>query len=583
MAYSFKGYTGDGSTRIFQVTFPFLRKEHVKVFINGVEIYSSQLEWLTEGAIQLASAPEAGASVLLRRDTPKEAAEVDFKDGSTLRERDLDRQVLQTLYISQEAYDALSTALALSETTGHYDASGRRIANIADPVYPQDVATKSYADRFVVGAQAQVDAATSLRNATAQLKSDTDALRVATEAVKAATETSAAIKVTEATTQADRATSEANRARTEADRAVTEADRSKAQADRSVTEADRAKSEADRASSNAGTVSAQVAAAKSEILSAAAYVPIGMEATFPVNSIPPGWLIEMGQTIYREAYPELVTYLTNDPNAASAVLPDMRGEFARGADLGRGIDTGRAVGSSQSDAMRNIVGEFSTKVQVRDVKNVNYAVSGAFKTSPNGYYSNGVEGHGNFYTPSNVMFDASLVVPTASEFRPRNIAKVWCIKAYHAPMSAQPVDLTNILTQLNSTSANITAHNNDVNAHAAAIKAMLNVTGEAPMFAVRAWVAFNSSGVIAGGGNISSVVRNGVGDMTVNMTKALPSANYAVLAFTQHYTGAGGADLSGVFLYPSVNRTTTSFRLWCQTDNTGSAQDAPIYFAIVVG
>jgi hypothetical protein len=60
----------------------------------------------------------------------------------------------------------------------------------------------------------------------------------------------------------------------------------------------------------------------------------------------------------------------------------------------------------------------------------------------------------------------------------------------------------------------------------------LHVTGSAPMYACRAWVNFDgtqTSPPIRGSGNVSSVVRNGTGDYTINFTTAMPDANYAFL------------------------------------------------------
>ena len=57
----------------------------------------------------------------------------------------------------------------------------------------------------------------------------------------------------------------------------------------------------------------------------------------------------------------------------------------------------------------------------------------------------------------------------------------------------------------------------------------------APIFGCRAWVNFNGTSVsgtncaIRASGNVSSVVRNGTGDYTVNFTTAMPDANYAIV------------------------------------------------------
>lgn len=62
----------------------------------------------------------------------------------------------------------------------------------------------------------------------------------------------------------------------------------------------------------------------------------------------------------------------------------------------------------------------------------------------------------------------------------------------------------------------------------------LNASGEAPVYACRAWVNFNGAAVttnmtgVAASGNVSSVVDNGVGSYTVNFTTAMEDANYSV-------------------------------------------------------
>ena len=73
-------------------------------------------------------------------------------------------------------------------------------------------------------------------------------------------------------------------------------------------------------------------------------------------------------------------------------------------------------------------------------------------------------------------------------------------------------------------------------ANAAPVKTALNASGNAPIFACRAWVNFNGTGAVAirGSGNVSSITDNGTGDYTVNFTTAMPDANYAVIGSTQN-------------------------------------------------
>lgn len=67
------------------------------------------------------------------------------------------------------------------------------------------------------------------------------------------------------------------------------------------------------------------------------------------------------------------------------------------------------------------------------------------------------------------------------------------------------------------------------NVEAGRIYSALNATGAAPLFACRAWVNFNGTGAVAirASGNVSSITDVGVGTYTINLTTALPDANYA--------------------------------------------------------
>ncbi|GHS88604.1 hypothetical protein AGMMS49957_10400 [Synergistales bacterium] len=98
----------------------------------------------------------------------------------------------------------------------------------------------------------------------------------------------------------------------------------------------------------------------------------------------------------------------------------------RGWDDGAGVDTSRAFGSTQGDAIRNIQG--SAKYVVNDhtsgTESANGALSWGGYTSGTGYYS--VVGFRD--NPVVLKFDLNGVVPTADENRPKNIALLPCIK-----------------------------------------------------------------------------------------------------------------------------------------------------------
>ncbi|EEG1432449.1 phage tail protein, partial [Salmonella enterica subsp. enterica serovar Mbandaka] len=122
-----------------------------------------------------------------------------------------------------------------------------------------------------------------------------------------------------------------------------------------------------------------------------------------------------GATFSATAYPKLALVFP------SLVLPEARGEFLRVWDDGRGVDGGRALLSTQGDAIRNITGSIS------DIRfNISAATAGVFTDRINGPTSENSSGGGS---ARNVFFDASNVVPTANENRSRNIAFNFLVRA----------------------------------------------------------------------------------------------------------------------------------------------------------
>ena len=158
-------------------------------------------------------------------------------------------------------------------------------------------------------------------------------------------------------------------------------------------------------------------------------VPVGAVAYFAQDVPPFGWLKANGAAVSRTIYANLFAAIGErygrGDGRTTFNLPDLRGEFIRSWDDGRGIDSGRVFGGAQSDAIRNITGEIGL-IQRTDI-NEYVAPSGAFKElrKVSGYIGGGAAD--DWLTITN--FSASNVVPTAAENRPRNIALLACIKA----------------------------------------------------------------------------------------------------------------------------------------------------------
>ena len=100
------------------------------------------------------------------------------------------------------------------------------------------------------------------------------------------------------------------------------------------------------------------------------------------------------------------------------VLPNGAGEFLRGWDNGRGVDSGRTLWSYQSDAIRNITAAWA------GMWSTNTTVSGAAGKT---FSDNTRAANGTAAARYQIDFDASLVVPTAGENRPRNLVGLACI------------------------------------------------------------------------------------------------------------------------------------------------------------
>ena len=173
-------------------------------------------------------------------------------------------------------------------------------------------------------------------------------------------------------------------------------------------------------------------------------VPVGTIEYFAMTTPPAGYLKADGAVVGRQTYPELFetigTIFGEGDGTTTFNLPDLRGEFIRGWDDGRNVDIERTFGSVQGDAMRNIKGYFGVHSTI--------TANGVFVRKTTGASENVGAGGGS--TSNSVYFDASSVVPTANENRPRNIALLACIKAFDAATNPGLIDITELANEVAS-------------------------------------------------------------------------------------------------------------------------------------
>lgn len=133
---------------------------------------------------------------------------------------------------------------------------------------------------------------------------------------------------------------------------------------------------------------------------------VGTVDSFAQATPPAGWLECNGATVSRTAYAALfakigTTWGAGD-GATTFAVPDLRGEFIRGWDNGRGVDNGRAFATAQADEL---------KAHAHDVQ----------KSSS--------DADGSTFSPGSGSFGVQATSTTGgTETRPRNVAMLFCIK-----------------------------------------------------------------------------------------------------------------------------------------------------------
>lgn len=150
-----------------------------------------------------------------------------------------------------------------------------------------------------------------------------------------------------------------------------------------------------------------------------------------MSTVPTGWLECNGAAVSRTTYANLFSAIGVGWGAGDGSttfnVPELRGEFPRGWDHGRGVDAGRAFASFQLDAIQNITGGFSSR-------RTNAVAPEDLADWDGAFYDDGLGGSdlsvavGGAIQRRQTGFDASRVVRTATETRGRNAAVMFVIK-----------------------------------------------------------------------------------------------------------------------------------------------------------
>ena len=155
--------------------------------------------------------------------------------------------------------------------------------------------------------------------------------------------------------------------------------------------------------------------------------PPGAVCMFYANTPPSGWLEANGAWHSKTTYPRLYNQIKDITgiltNGDLFTVPDLRGEFLRGWDNGRGVDAGRALGSSQLDMFSSHLHRLKTDTGIVSQGNeVGLTDTGIWTDvgGPESLNSAAISSDGQH-------IEATTYTEGGVETRPRNVALLVCI------------------------------------------------------------------------------------------------------------------------------------------------------------
>jgi hypothetical protein len=167
MATTSNTYTGNGTNKLFSITFPYLDTSDINVYLNGVlQTITTHFSFANATTVEFITAPGNGTVVRLDRSTDDNTLAATFFPGSSIKANDLNENFDQTLYVVQEinnnavkladplyanktyidAQDATKVSKSGDSMSGALAMGGNKITGLGTTSNPADAATKQYVD-----------------------------------------------------------------------------------------------------------------------------------------------------------------------------------------------------------------------------------------------------------------------------------------------------------------------------------------------------------------------------------------------------------------------------------------------------
>ncbi len=114
MAQTVQQYTGNGSTTLYSIPFPYIAQSDIKVRIDGID--TTAFSFANATTLSFNSAPANSSAILIFRQTDDASSPKQFSSGSALKADDLNANFKQNLFINQETVNQAASTLGASFT-----------------------------------------------------------------------------------------------------------------------------------------------------------------------------------------------------------------------------------------------------------------------------------------------------------------------------------------------------------------------------------------------------------------------------------------------------------------------------------